>query len=164
MVELLVVTVLVGILSSMGMYGFSAATKSMAARGTQRELTSQLRALQVRSVSENTAYCMDLGVTGGRSWTSYRLSSNVSKTSWSMPAGFTCNATNGTAVTTGTAQGSSTVAAAAFEQRNGATTSFVTFYPRGSASAGTVKVARDGAAKYTLSVDGLTARVSSNGN
>lgn len=164
MVELIVVTVLVGVLSSIGMYGFTAASKSMAVRGTQRELTSRLRALQVRSVSENTAFCMDLGAADGKTWTEYRLSGASSSTSWAMPAGFTCSATNGTLLATYSAQSSSGITGAAFEQRNGSTTSFVAFFPRGTASAGSVKVLRDGVAKYILTVDGLTARVSSNGN
>lgn len=164
MVELVVVTLLVGILASIGMYGFVASQKSMAARGTQRELTSNLRALQVRAVGENTAYCVDLGVSGGKTWTVYRLGSTASSTSWAMPAGFTCSAANGTAAGTYSAQSSSSISGAAFEQRNGSTTSFAVFYPRGTASAGSVRVTRDGVAKYTLTVDGLTARVSSNGN
>ena len=49
----------------------------------------------------------------------------------------------------------------AFQDSSGAVTPSAYFYPRGSASPGDISVVRDGRSKvYTVSVEGLTARVS----
>ena len=50
--------------------------------------------------------------------------------------------------------------AASFQDVNGVTSSSVYFYPKGSASGGNVVVVRSGSSKtYTVTVEGLTARV-----
>ena len=54
-----------------------------------------------------------------------------------------------------------TFAGGLFEQSSGVVSTSAYFYPRGSASKGDVNVTRSGRAKvYTVSVEGLTARVS----
>ncbi len=159
MVELLVAMALFGVLAAMGTAGFSATQKTLQARGAHRESVTQLRTVQSRAVAENTAFCVDFGGATTTSWKVYRV---PGADSGALAAGFSC--TSGSLAGTYAAPGRTGFSAVAFTQRNGTTTSYALFYARGSASGGSVKVGGGGGSTYTITVDGLTGRVTSTGN
>lgn len=124
--------------------GYDASTRH---KGTAREISSTLRAAQVRAFSEARTYCVRFS-SDGKTYQMHRLSCD------SGPVAGGPYEVNGHGIR---------VVNAAFTRPDGTTSADVYFYPRGSASAGRVEVRRDGSSKtYTVTVEGLTARVSSN--
>jgi hypothetical protein len=100
-----------------------------------------LRNAQTSAVAENITYRVDIATNKA---TTYRL-------------GATAQVKQLVKIDTS----SVTLTGASFVDSTGATSTSIFFYPRGSASKGSVKVVRSGRAKvYTISVEGLTARVS----
>lgn len=159
LVELLVAVALFGILSALGVYSFRNLQHSLEEQGAQREVVSQLRDAQTRAVAENTAYCVDFGSVPATSYSMYRV---PGADQGPLLVTFTC--TTGTRLNTYRNQTGTSLSSADFEQRNGTHTTYVLFTARGSASPGSATIARTTSAKtYTVSVDGLTGRVSSNG-
>lgn len=159
MVELMVTMTLFSLLSTIGVYSFRSLQHSLEEQGAQREVVSELRDAQTRAVAENTAYCVDFGTTPSTSYSMYRV---PGADQGPLSASFTC--TTGTRLNTYRNQTGTSVSSADFEQRDGTHTTYVLFTARGSASAGSTTIARTTSTKiYTVSVDGLTGRVSSNG-
>ena len=159
LVELSVAVALFGVLSTIGVYSFRNLQHSLEEQGAQREVVSQLRDAQTRAVAENTAYCVDFGTTPSTSYSMYRV---PGADQGPLGASFTC--TTGTRLNTYRSQSGTSVSSADFEQRNGVHTTYVLFTARGSASPGSTTITRTSSTKaYTVSVDGLTGRVSSNG-
>ena len=159
LIELSVTMALFGVLATIGVYSFRNLQHALEEQGAQREVVSQLRDAQTRAVAESVAYCVDFGVTPTTTYSMYRV---PGADQGALAAGFSC--TVGTRLSTYKNQTGTSVSSADFEQRNGVHTTFVLFTPRGSASAGSVNLARGDASKtYSVSVDGLTGRVSSNG-
>jgi prepilin-type N-terminal cleavage/methylation domain-containing protein len=108
---------------------------------TTRALVSVLRNAQTSAVSENVTYRVDITSTSA---TSYRLGSATEQRQKYAVETSKLSFTG-----------------ASFVDSTGAASSSVFFYPRGAASKGSVTVSRSGRAKsYTVSVEGLTARVS----
>jgi type II secretory pathway pseudopilin PulG len=106
------------------------------------ELVAAMRNAQISSVAENITYRVDITP---KMAVTYRISST------------------GPLKTRQYEVEDSTVSysAAAFEDMSAAVTTSAFFYPRGSASKGDVAVIRSGRAKvFTVSLEGLTARVS----
>lgn len=144
LVELLVGMVIVTILAISSVSGWTRYQRTVEHRGTAQELVSALRNAQQRSLAEAKAYCVAFS-TSNRS---YELRKGSCTGTVAKPA----TRTQSTRVS---------LAAPAFLQTDGSTTSNLSFFARGSATKGSVQVRRAGSAKtYTITVEGLTGRVS----
>ncbi len=149
LIELLVGMVIVTMLSALSVSGYASYQRAIAHKGAATEIVSTMRNAQQRSLAEAATYCVAFNAASG----TYQLYK------------FACGAT-GTAVGNPKRTGSSRVSLSSpsFLQPGGGTATTAIFYPRGSATAGTVKVLRNGgSASYTITVEGLTGRVSLNG-
>lgn len=144
--ELAVAMVMFGMLAAFGTQGWLHYTRAQELRNGLDQVTAVLKNAQERSLSEATSYCISFG-SDNRSYTLFK---------------FACGAG-------GTQMGDSmltpsprvTFASASFTQADGTTASTLTFTPRGSATPGRALIQRDGGRKtYTISVEGLTGRVS----
>ena len=145
MIELLVGMVIVTVLAVSSVSGWARYQRVVEHRGTAQELVSTLRNAQQRSLAEAAAYCVVIS-TSNRSY-EVRKGSCVSGTV-AKPA----TRTQSTRVS---------LASPAFLQPDGTTTSNISFFARGSATRGDVQVLRQGSTRtYTISVEGLTGRVS----
>lgn len=158
LIEVMVAMLLAGILGSIAVFGLITVQHQLEARGSHREVTTQIRATQVRSVTEDVAYCVDFGTTPTNVMTTYRVSGADLGV---LPAGFACS--SGTKTDTYKLPGKTTFSSVSFQQRNGAFTTYALFYARGAASAGSFRVGGGGGNTYTISVDGLTGRVADSG-
>ena len=144
MLELLVSMVLLGILMAFVAAPYATYRVHQQHIGSARELVGFLRRAEVRAVAEETTYRVDFAA-DGKSATVYRL------TSGTYVAGQTVKPMASNIRYT----------SPSFLQSGGGSGTSVYFYPRGSAGKGTVLVTRTGSSKtYTVSVEGLTARVS----
>ena len=150
LIETMFAMVLLGILVGISAGPYSNYRGKQEHKGTTRELVAFLRRAQVRAVSEETTYRVDIAA-DGRSATAFRF--------------------NGTGYTPGQIIRTPTrrirYDAATFAAPVGVTggsgtgMASVYFYARGSASKGTVTVVRESSDRiYTVDVEGLTARVS----
>lgn len=152
LIELVVVMSLLGVMMAIAVGGWSAWTKASAHDGAAHELQSLMRQTQQRAVTEGSAMCVLFDVTADAS---------------SVYRG-TCDDSAKQLIQGPVAPESADVqlAAPAFTWDTNAdgtkeTYTGVTFYARGNAWPGTVVVRRDGSSKtYTLTVEGLTGRVS----
>ena len=147
LVETLVVIVLMGIAASISVWGFQSYARSQEHAGTRNDVVSAMRAAHQRALAEAAVYCVRIA-TDGKSWSTYRG---------------TCSA--GTVVKGPEEVEGDHVSLTAvdFTRPDGTTGSRdVEFTARGTASKGSLQVVRDGSSKtYTVSVEGMTARVSS---
>ena len=140
LVELMVTLVLFGILSSLAIMPLKAYRETQEHKGATRTLVSVLRNAQVRAVAEETTYQVSFS-NAGHTATLARLNlgtgAYVTQSSVTSPSRVTYTASGGTSATP------------------------LFFYARGSATPGALRVTRKGSAKqYTITVEGLTARVS----
>lgn len=111
-------------------------------RGTMRTAVAAMRYAQVAAVSEGVSYRVDV-VAGGKELTVSRVSS-----------------TTQVVRRTRVSDNRFTFVSPSFVGPSG-TTQRATFYPRGSATPGTLDVSRTGSDKvHRITVEGLTARVS----
>lgn len=149
MIELLVGMVIVSILAALGTSGWLRYQRTVEHRGSAQELVSALRNAQQAALAEAVTYCVAFD-TSSRSYQVFKFACGSTGTSVKQPA---------------TTQSSRvTLVSPAFLQNDGSTNATVSFFPRGSATKGSVKVKRQGADKtYTISVEGLTGRVSIQG-
>ena len=146
LIELTVGMVIFSIMAALGTSGWLRYQRNVEHRGTAQEVASALRNAQQASLAEATTYCVQLDPVNG----AYRLYK------------FSCGL-GGIAVQSVKRTQSSRVglASPAFLQPDGSTSSNVMFFPRGAATKGSVNVTRQGSTKsYTISVEGLTGRVS----
>ena len=146
LIELLVGMVIFGLLAVVGTSGWLSYQRNVEHRGSAQELVSALRNAQQASLAEAVTYCVSFDTTS--------RSHEVRK--------FSCGST-GIVTKPATQTQSSRVKLddPNFVQTDGTTNSTLSFFPRGSATRGSVKVGRQGADKtYTISVEGLTGRVS----
>ena len=143
---MLVVIVLMGLAATIAMGGYQAYASGAEHSGTRNDVVSALRAAHQRAQAEATVYCVRFAA-DGKSWTTYRG---------------TCSA--GTVVKGPEDVGGRqvTLTDIDFVRADGTTGGRdVEFTARGTASKGSLKVVRSGSTKtYTVSVEGLTARVS----
>ena len=144
LVELLVVIALMGVMMAIAVGGWSLWSRASEPSGTARELQSLLRSTHQRAITEGTAMCV-LFDPAGTGYTVYRGTCEAStkvKVQGPLP-------TNGELVRIQSPTFTGTTA-----------TTGVTFFARGTATPGSVRVVRSGSSKvYTVSVEGLTGRV-----
>ena len=144
LIEVMVTIALLGIVMAFAVSGWSSWARSSEQSGTARELQSLMRQTQQRAVTEGRAMCVQFEVSSNN-YTVYRGA-----------CGDTARVRVGGPFTTDGAQVH--VASPSFA---GTPSTGVTFFARGTATQGTVKVTRTGSSKvYTLAVEGLTGRVS----
>lgn len=141
--EVLIVLAIGGVLLALVAGSLTSYQSKNEHRAGARELLSTLRKAQIRSVAEARTYCVRIP-DDSATFTMYR-------------------GTCGSSVVVGTFETPN--GAVRFQNANFVTASVtgddVYFYPRGSASDGSVQVVR-GSTIYTVEVEGLTARVSTN--
>lgn len=128
--------VIAGILLALAVGGWRAYSATQAQRGTADDLVVLMREAQQRAVTEGTTYGVQLSPTGP----------------WLLKQSPLSDCTGGTAKGGEVpSQGGITISGP----------SCVLFQPRGTATAGTIKVGRSGSSKvYTIKVEGLTGRAS----
>jgi prepilin-type N-terminal cleavage/methylation domain-containing protein len=144
LVEVLSAMVLFGILVAIAVGPYLRYHKAQQQAGSMRAVVSALRSAQVASVAENSIYRVDFTATAVSSYRNNALSG-----SWTLVSSATVNDT------------SVTLTDPSFTAIDGTSSTSCYFYPRGSASRGSVKVGRSGSSKvYTVEVERLTARVS----
>ena len=145
LIELLVVMVIIGALSALGTSGWSRYQRNVEHRGSAQEIVSALRNAQQASLAEAVTYCVTFDA-AARTYQVFK---------------FACGGTNPPASGVDRTQSSRvTLVSPAFTQLNGSPSNQVSFFPRGSATKGSVKVARAGSTRaYTITVEGLTGRV-----
>lgn len=145
MIELLMTITLLGIMMAIAVGGYSSWSSASGQSGQARELQSIMRQAQQRAITEGRAICLQFD--GTQSYSIYRGACDSStRVQVTGP------------VTTNTAEVHFT--APSFTGTSGSS-SGVTFNARGTAWPGSVRVTRTDSAKvYTLSVEGLTGRVS----
>lgn len=146
LVELTVGMLVVGALLGLSTSGWTKYQRAVEHRGGAQQLVSALRNAQQASLTEAVTYCVSFDTAAS----TYRV--------WK----FTCGG-SGTLVKGPVKTPSSrvTLTTPAFVQPDATTSSSLSFFPRGSATKGSVKVARSGSSRaYTINVEGLTGRVS----
>jgi len=146
LIEVLVTVAVLGVMMAISVSGWSSWARAGEQSGTASELQSVLRQTQQRAVTEGRAMCVQFDVPANE-YTVYTGACD-------LPA----RVKTVGPVTTNAA--SVHIASPAFTAQSGSSTG-VTFYARGTATPGTVRVTRNGESKvYTLDVEGLTGRVS----
>ena len=153
LIELLVTLSLGAVLTGLAGTSLADWSESNAHKGTRDEVVSALRNTAQRALAEGRTHCVAFQSDG--SWKVYRRA---------------CDST-GEAVLTGGANSPGSLVTSGFGYvaglpsacTTGATpTSCAYFYPRGTATSGTVTVSRPGKPTYTVNVEQLTSRVYSN--
>ena len=142
LLEMISVCLLLSILVGLSVGPWQSYRHARAHREARDELVATLRNAQIASVSENVTYRVDISDSTAISYRVPVAGAAVEKRRYAI---------DDTSIEFGNAH---------FTDPAGGTTSSVYFYPRGSAGKGEVDVVRDGDSKvYTVSVEGLTARV-----
>ena len=141
--ELATAMMLFGLLCALGVGPWRSYTQANAHRDAAREVVSVLRNAQVKASAEQTTYRVDF-LGDGQTLKVWRLNGS----SW-VPK-----------QTVGVKDAHVRYDTPSFDS-SGSSGPVVYFHARGTASKGDVRVVRDGDSKvYTISVEGLTARVS----
>lgn len=150
LIETLVVLAVGGIMMAIAAWGYRSYEVRSNHRGGAVQVVSTLRNAQSRSLSEARTYCVRFNA-ASRTLALYRYSCDTS--AGGEVAGGAVEMPRGV-----------TFANVAFTRSDGSTSATdVYFYPRGSATAGSLDITHSGASRtFTVSVEGLTARVSSN--
>lgn len=151
LIELIVTMVLAGILMAIGMYAMRNYLLSSREAGTASGIRSALRNASENSLSQGRTYCVYFTAT---TWTVYKSDCTVTANKTAGP--YTVSDPSITLSTIFTAPGTpvpNQTTACPVASR------CAYFYPRGTALAGNVAVTR-GSKTYTISVEGLTSRVS----
>jgi prepilin-type N-terminal cleavage/methylation domain-containing protein len=145
MIELLVTMMLLGIVSAMAVGPWRAYEEARAHQNTARVVAGAMRNAQVAAVAESVRYRVAI-TGGGKAVTVYRSPVTGAETAKKVVqvAGSRIGLT-GASFTTTAGEGASAY-----------------FYPRGSASAGRLKVTRPGHDDKQIRVEGLTGRVTVN--
>lgn len=142
LVELLVSISLLGIVAGIAVGPWTNYRQASAHKGTADQAVSVLRNAQVAAVAERAVYRVDV-------------------TSTTLTVFRTAGATSSQVGQVEVEDRVVAYAAPTFTKPDGSATTSVWFYPRGSASGGSLKVTRDGRDKeYTVTVEALTGRVS----
>lgn len=149
LIELLVVMAIAGVLASLGIFGFANWQTTAQHQGSAQELVSQLRNTAELALSEGRTHCVDLDA-ANRSYSVYRRECSAAGTLVSR-----ARTTQSSAVTFTASMTEPTP-----EPPCPAGHDCVYFYPRGTATQGTITVASSKRSKlYTIHIEGLTARV-----
>ncbi len=145
LIEVATAMALASVLMAMAVAGYRHWDQASEHSGTARELQSLLRSTQQRALTEGNAMCVRFD-TADDSYTVLEGTCAAPGDSLEGPYD--------------TAGDQVELVAPSFAASTGPTTG-VTFFARGTATAGSVEVIRDGSTKvYTVSVEGLTGRVS----
>lgn len=146
LIELLVSLALLSIVMVVAVGGWASWSKAREHSGSATELESRLRQAQQQAVTEGQAMCL-----------------KFSADEYAVFRG-ECVATGARVVGPFATDAKDVhLTSPSFTNRSGTPEANVTFYPRGTASEGTVKVTRTGTQRvYTVTVEGLTGRVSLN--
>lgn len=159
LVEIMVTLALFGVLAAMAVSGTRSLVAAEGQRGTADSVASTIRNAQVRAVTEGKAMCLTFDVAAD-TYTLLRFV--VPPSSATGPTVTACGGV--TEKVNGPIKvedGRVDITSAAFTAPDGSVGTGITFRAAGSASPGTVKIARGGSSKvYTLTVEGLTGRVS----
>ena len=149
LIELTIGMLITGILMGLGTSGWTSYQRTVEHRNAAQGLTSALRNAQQASLAEAVTYCVAFN-TANRSYTVYKYACGSTGTLVKGP------------VTTASSR--VTLASPTFVQPDASNGTSVSFYPRGSATKGSVVINRSGSSKaYTITVEGLTGRVSLSG-
>jgi prepilin-type N-terminal cleavage/methylation domain-containing protein len=141
LLEVMTTCLLMGIIAGIAVGPWKSWQAAQSHKDTTRALVAVLRNAQVSAVAENVTYRVDIATNKA---TTYRVGTSTQVKQ---------------VISSDTSSVSLT--GASFVDSSGVTSTSVFFYPRGSASKGSVNVVRTGRSKvYTVSVEGLTARVS----
>jgi len=144
LLEVMTTCLLLAIMLGLAVAPWRAYGDDKAHKDAARELVAVLRNAQVRAVAELATYRVDVTPTTAKA---YRITPGTGTAVLKQQSSLT--------------NAKIAYSAASFQDSNGATSTSVYFYPKGSASKGSVTVTRAGRAHvYTVSVEGLTARVS----
>ncbi len=153
LLEILVAMSISGLLVGLAVGPFRAYERASQEQGSVRDIVSTLRNTQERAVSEARTYCVSFDTTGR----SYVTSRPVNPAATPL----VCD-TDPLHIVRGPVKLRSRIDFQSVTFTTGSGASAVFFTPRGSATPGTVVLSRTGSSKqYTVSVEGLTARVSS---
>jgi prepilin-type N-terminal cleavage/methylation domain-containing protein len=147
LIEMMVVVGFVSLLATFGVGAWKQWTVAHAQSGAVTDMQTILRQTQIRAVSEGQNFCVKFD-TSANTYTIYR---------------FACAPTGNVKVKGPFTLGDPRVqlGTVSFDSVSPATNSQLTFNASGSATPGTLTVTRTGSTKvYTLSVEGLTGRVS----
>lgn len=131
--------------------GFASYRTSSEHRAARDQMVSTLRNAAERALSEQRAYCVQIQSNG---WSLYR-SACSGATSVPIQTGMTLESIQESLAGTFTAPVGHTSSCPS--------SACVYFYPRGNSSSGSLTVSRSGRPTYTVSVEGLTSRVSTTG-
>lgn len=146
LVEMLVSLSILGVMSGLAVTGWAGYAAAANHTGARNDIVSALRAANQRALAEAKPYCVSFDIAAG-TWTTRRLSCTGAIVKGPE----------------GVQSGRVSLLDAGFIQSDSNVRPEVLFTPRGTASKGSIKVARDGSSKvYTITVEGLTGRVSSN--
>jgi len=156
LVEMVVVMSILGLMMSIGIFGFSNWRNTAQQQGTADELVSALRNASTQAVSEGRTYCIQIAA-DGRSYTRWRTACNG--TAANQVGGVV--RTQSAAVTlAATVPFPATAALPSPAPACPSGTKCLYFYPRGTAIPAEVVVSSTARSKtYTIRVEGLTARV-----
>jgi prepilin-type N-terminal cleavage/methylation domain-containing protein len=149
LIELAVAMILFGIVVAIAVGPYMRYNRAQQQRGIARRVVATLRSAQVSSVSENAVYRVDF------------TASSVTVFRKDTPTGSTWSQTAKMSETESTID----IGSPQFVLPTGETSTSCYFYPRGIASAttasgGIVITRSDSDQEYTITVEGLTARVS----
>jgi len=154
LIELVVVMSIMGILTSVGAFGFTNWRNMAQQQGTADEVVSTLRNVATRAVSEGRTYCVAIAA-DGRSYTPWRTACG---TGTQMRSAIPVQ--TGDVALAATVPFPSTVALPNPAPACQAGSRCLYFYPRGTAIPAQVVVSSSARTKtYTIRVEGLTARV-----
>ena len=146
LVEVLVAMVLFSMMAVFATQVWLHFQRAQELRSSVDETTAVLRNAQELSLAEAATYCIRFS-TDNRTLTLYKFACGSGGTQVGSPSA--------------TVSDRVTFTSAAFRQSDGTVTRDLNFTPRGSATPGTVTLQRLGGSKtYTISVEGLTGRVS----
>lgn len=146
LIEVLVAMLIFSLTAVFATEGWLRFQRAQELRSSVDELTAVLRNAQELALSEATTYCVTFG-TDNRTYNMTKIQCGAAGTPVGSPAQ---TASNRVAITS-----------AAFTQPDGSVARSVQFTMRGSATPGSVTLQRQGGTKtYTISVEGLTGRVS----
>ena len=145
MLETMVTIGIAGVLMAMAVTGWNKWSNSLDHEGTATRIQAVLRDAQQRAVTEGSSICVRFSTTGN---------------SWTVLRG-TCASPGARLDGDNVDAGSVSLRDPAFTSDAGTPGPGVTFFPRGTATPGSVEVARRGSSTvWTVEVEGLTGRVS----
>ncbi|MEP7055021.1 MAG: prepilin-type N-terminal cleavage/methylation domain-containing protein [Actinomycetota bacterium] len=156
LIEVMTAISLGAILMAVSTWSFVRYNRATSQSGTAIELRSLFRNVGERALSEGRTYCVYIN-DGSDSWSTYKSDCTVAANKVDGPK----KPDNGTVAITSVSFGVAAPAIANQTRACPVANACAYFYPRGNALAGTVSVTRSGTSKtYTISIEGLTARVS----